>query len=506
MQASIWIQCVSGSGYCFGIYSPLLKSTQQYDQQTLGTVAFFKDIGANAGVIAGAIYSSSPTSGRPRLVLAAGAVQCFAGYFLMWLSVAGILRHPPVPLMCLFMFLAAHSLTFFNTADVVTSARNFSRDRGTAIGIMKGYLGLSGAILIQVHRTVNGGDPSYFLLLLSLLPTASALLLMYFVRVYPTNHENDGPSLNFFSLVALVTAAYLMTIIVLENILTLGSSVRIPTLLVLFIFLASPVIAALKGHSGGPAFVAEEAISEQRSLLDGSAGSSEAAEVGLGLEINLFQAVQTCEFWLLFIVMACGLGSGLATVNNISQIGSSLDYSSAETDTLVSLWSVWNFAGRFGAGYISDCFLRSRGYARPLFMSMTLAGMSAGHGLIASGLPGSLYVGYVVVGVCYGSQWSLMPTIASEIFGFRHLGTIFNAIAIASPCGSYLLSVRVVGYIYDLESYNRKCTGSHCFLLSFVIMAAVSLLGFGVSLALFFRTRKFYDQVLCARFRVLDES
>nr|XP_027122375.1 protein NUCLEAR FUSION DEFECTIVE 4-like [Coffea arabica] len=218
----------------------------------------------------------------------------------------------------------------------------------------------------------------------------------------------------------------------------------------------------------------------------------------LGAELNLFQAMRTVNFWLLFVAMICGMGSGLATINNISQIGQSLGYSTVERSTLVSLWSIWNFLGRFGAGYASDIFLHRRGWARPLLMALTLAAMTAGHVVIASGFSGNLFIGSVLVGVCYGSQWSLMPTITSEIFGVRHLGTIFNTIAVASPIGSYVLSVRVIGYIYDRHATGEEntCYGKYCFMSSFFILASVTVLGFLVALALFFRTRRFYSQLL----------
>lgn len=61
--ASIWIQCSNGATYAFGIYSPILKSTQAYDQSTLDTVSVFKDIGANAGVLSGLLYAAV-VSGR----------------------------------------------------------------------------------------------------------------------------------------------------------------------------------------------------------------------------------------------------------------------------------------------------------------------------------------------------------------------------------------------------------------------------------------------------------
>uniref|UniRef100_A0A2N9H472 Integrase catalytic domain-containing protein n=1 Tax=Fagus sylvatica TaxID=28930 RepID=A0A2N9H472_FAGSY len=114
---------------------------------------------------------------------------------------------------------------------------------------------------------------------------------------------------------------------------------------------------------------------------------------------------------------------------------------------------------RVGTGYLSDYLLQTRGWTRPLLMAITLATMAVGHIVIASGFPGILYMGSILVAICYGSQWSLMPTITSEIFGVRHMGTIFNTIGtifntigLASPVGSYIFSVRVIGYIYDKAS------------------------------------------------------
>jgi MFS family permease len=221
--------------------------------------------------------------------------------------------------------------------------------------------------------------------------------------------------------------------------------------------------------------------------------------------MNLLQALCSVNFWLLFIAMFCGLGSGLAMINNISQIGESLGYTATERNSLVSLLSIWNFLGRFGAGFVSDIFLHRGGWARPLFVAVTLAIMTIGHIIVAAGFSKNLYLGSVLVGVAYGSQWSLMPTITSEIFGVAHMGTIFNTIAIASPVGSYTFSVRVIGFIYDKvgSGENNTCFGSRCFMLSFMIMASVAFFGVLVALLLFFRTRRFYKSVVFRRLQNL---
>ncbi|XP_059642093.1 protein NUCLEAR FUSION DEFECTIVE 4-like [Cornus florida] len=537
--ASIWIQCSSGASYAFGIYSSVLKSSQGYDQSTLDTVSVFKDIGANVGVLSGLLYTAvsaprsrrrSPISVGPWLVHVAGAIQCFAGYFFIWLAVIGAVHTPPVSVMCIFMLIAAHAQTFFNTANVVTAVRNFPDYGGTIVGIMKGFLGLSGAVLIQVYQSLFKGNPSIFILMLALLPTLVSLLFMCLVRTYEIRSLHDKKHLNGLSVVALVVAAYLMILIILENVFTLPFWVRVLTFVVLLLLLVSPLRIAIQAQRED-SWRLSQTLSTERSPLIDDPESTESkkfseAEVPthyhdrpadsshekatssdtmlqIGGEMTLLQAMSTINFWLLFVAMVCGMGSGLATINNISQIGESLGYKTVEKNTLVSLWSIWNFLGRFGAGYLSDIFLHKKGWARPLLMAITLATMTAGHIVIASGFSGNLYVGSVLVGVCYGSQWSLMPTITSEIFGVLHMGTIFNTIAIGSPVGSYILSVRVIGYIYDKEASGKgnSCYGTHCFMLSFFILASVSFFGFLVALILFFRTRRFYTMVVLERIR-----
>lgn len=154
VAASIWIQWSCGASYTFSIYSPILKSTQRYDQSTLDTVSVFKDIGANFGILSGLLYSAvapysrsgvpgSPTKskwtslGGPWVVIAAGAVQCFVGFMFIWASVVGLIDPPPVPVMCFFAWLGSNGQTFLNTTDVVTGLRNFPKYSGTIVGIMK---------------------------------------------------------------------------------------------------------------------------------------------------------------------------------------------------------------------------------------------------------------------------------------------------------------------------------------------------------------------------------
>ncbi|XP_010509767.1 PREDICTED: protein NUCLEAR FUSION DEFECTIVE 4 [Camelina sativa] len=446
--------------------------------------------------------------GGPWVVVFVGLVQWFLGFFFIWASVVGLIAPPPVPLMCLFVFLAGHSLPFFNTANVVTAARNFSHYGGTAVGIMQGFLGLSGAILIQLYHAVCGGEgnPATFILLLAVVPTFVIFLTMPFVRVYETVTTSEKKHLNGLSVISLIIAAYLMVIITVENVLGLSRSMQILSFILVLLLLASPLLVAVRALREETQTLSplDRPVLDTSALLDPpSLKLLVCADLDHVVveDSNILEAMSTMNFWLLFVAMLCGMGSGFATINNMRQIGESLHYSPVQLNSLVSLWSIWNFLGRFGAGYVSDIFLHKHSWPRPIFMAITLSIMAVGHIVVASGLQGSLYFGSVLIGMAYGSQWSLMPTITSEIFGIRHMGTIYFTISIAGPIGSYVLSVKVIGYFYDkvASEHDNSCFGSQCFRTSFMIMASVAVFGSLVASVLFFRTSKFYKRLVAKR-------
>ncbi|WJZ89572.1 hypothetical protein VitviT2T_008782 [Vitis vinifera] len=54
-----------------------------------------------------------------------------------------VTHRPAVPLVCLFVFTAAHTHAFFNTADDVTAVQNLPYYDGSIVGIMESFLGLN---------------------------------------------------------------------------------------------------------------------------------------------------------------------------------------------------------------------------------------------------------------------------------------------------------------------------------------------------------------------------
>lgn len=130
--------------------------------------------------------------------------------------------------------------------------------------------------------------------------------------------------------------------------------------------------------------------------------------------------------------------------------------------------------------------------------------MALGYIAMAMALPGSLYIGSMLVGICYGVRLTITPAAASELFGLKYYGLLYNILILNLPIGSFLFSGLIAGYLYDVEATSvpgggNTCIGAHCFMLVHVIMALASVLGFGLDLLLAVRTNKIYSKICLER-------
>lgn len=118
--------------------------------------------------------------------------------------------------------------------------------------------------------------------------------------------------------------------------------------------------------------------------------------------------------------------------------------------------------------------------------------------LLALAFSGTLYVSTALLGVCYGFQYNLMVPTASELFGLRHFGIIYNFILLGNPVGALLFSGLLAGYVYDAEASKQgssTCLGAECFRLTFLFLAGMCGLGTILSLVLTIRIRPVYQML-----------
>ncbi|KAG4181025.1 hypothetical protein ERO13_A10G201066v2 [Gossypium hirsutum] len=514
MFASFLIMACAGATYLFGVYSKDIKLTLGYDQSTLNLMSTFKDLGANVGVLSGLLAEETPTW----FVLLVGALMNFTGYFMIWLAVTKTIATPKVWQMCAYICIGANSQNFANTGSLVTCVKNFPQSRGMMLGLMKGFVGLSGAIFTQIYYAIYGNDSKSLILLIGWFAAAISLVFVYNIRAMKISaHPNETKVLHEYLGIATVLALLIMALTIAQKKVPFSHAAYLFSGVAVCFIMFSPFFIAVREEFytwrnreqlTAPIRLVDEAPTlpetEMKSEIEyESMETKEASASGCssifkppkrGEDFSILQALFSIDMFLVFLGTFCGLGCTLTAADNLGQIGESL--------------------GVF-AGFVSEIILLKYKIPRPLIMSLVFLLASVGDLLIAFPWPGSVYLASLLLGFSFGAQQTLLFTIVSELFGLKYYATLFNCAQLSNPLGSFVLNVRIVGKLYDKEALKQlaakgmtrsmvkelTCIGKQCYRLSFSILAATNTFGSIVILVLVLRTHKYYGGDIYERFR-----
>ncbi|KAH6779296.1 Major facilitator superfamily protein [Perilla frutescens var. hirtella] len=538
LGAAVWVQIAAGNAYNFPLYSHSIKSVLGFNQRQLALLGVANDIGENVGLLPGLVCNKFP----PWVVLLIGALACFFGYGVIWLALSRTVVSLPYWALWFALCIATNSNAWFTTGVLVTNMRNFPLSRGTVAGILKGYGGLSAAVYTEVYSVLLGSSSSKLLLFLTLGVPAICLVLMSLVRPC-TPASGDDPSEKghflFIQVSSVVLGIYVLTTTILDDVLSLSAPVSYSFLLVMVLLLMAPLVIPVKmtlypsnrsksallsqdnpNNNAEPllepnpsaaslgSFYEVDSTSEVDMLLAvGEGAIKKKKRPRRGEDFTFAEALVKADFWLLFLVYFVGVGSGVTVLNNLAQIGIAQDMK--DTKILLSLFSFCNFAGRLGGGVISEYLVRSRAIPRTIWMTITQAVMVVTYLLFASGLHGTLFAATSLLGICYGFQFSIMVPTASELFGLKNFGLIFNFISLGNPLGAYLFSSLLAGYLYDNEAarqHSKTCLGPDCFRVMFVVLAGVCVVGIMLSIVLTMRIKPVYRMLYAGGSFRLPES
>ncbi|XP_016467310.2 protein NUCLEAR FUSION DEFECTIVE 4 [Nicotiana tabacum] len=563
--AAMWIQTCAGIGYLFGSISPTIKKSLNYNQRQIARLGVAKDLGDSVGFLAGTLCEILPLWAA----LLVGAIQNFVGYGWVWLIVTS--RAPSLPLwaMCILIFIGTNGETYFNTAALVSCVQNFPKSRGPVVGILKGFAGLGGAILTQIYAVIHSPNHASLIFMIAVGPAMVIIALMFIIRPVGGHKQvrpSDGLSFSFIYSICLLLASYLMGVMLVEDLIDLSHIVITIFTAILFILLAIPIVIPIcssffqdprepveegllseskkqetgkSEHGDGHEIIFSEVEDEKPKEVDALPASerqkriaqlqaklAQAAAKGAvrikrrrgphrGEDFTLMQALIKADFWLMFFSLLFGSGSGLTVIDNLGQISQSLGYDN--THVFVSMISIWNFLGRIGGGYFSEIIVRGYAYPRHAAMAVAQAIMAIGHFFFAMGWPGAMHIGTLLVGLGYGAHWAIVPAAASELFGLRNFGALYNFLTLANPAGSMVFSGVIASSIYDMEAAKQaneyrgtesnlasvlssflsvdeplKCEGAICFFLTSMIMSGLCIIAVVLSMILVHRTKIVY--------------
>lgn len=270
------------------------------------------------------------------------------------------------------IFVGTNGETYYNTASLVSCIHNFPESRGPVVGILKGFSGLSGAILTQVYLMFTPSHDSSVILMVALGPPLVVLALLFVVRpVERSSRANSlADDLRFLAIYGfcVVLAVYLLGVLVLQSLVDVTQTVITASGAILVVLMVSPVLVPfasvfLSGNNAATSVKPGEGNStsvdpnEVKTLIERSEVSQEKRRAPcIGEDFTLLQALGQIDFWLIFMSLVLGVGSGITVIDNLGQICYSLGYSN--TKVFVSLISISNFLGRVAGGYFSELIIR----------------------------------------------------------------------------------------------------------------------------------------------------
>ena len=155
---------MAGTTYAFGIYSDLLKTNLGFSQGGLDVIASVGNTGLYMSLLGGMLLDRYGL----HFVIYLGGFFIFTGFLYIWLAVEGYVP-ADISSVSVFFFLSQFGVCCHISSAVTMAIRLFPPEvRGSAVGLAKGYFGLSSAVLSDFSGGYFSNSKSYFILFVAI--------------------------------------------------------------------------------------------------------------------------------------------------------------------------------------------------------------------------------------------------------------------------------------------------------------------------------------------------
>jgi len=178
-----------------------------------------------------------------------------------------------------------------------------------------------------------------------------------------------------------------------------------------------------------------------------------------GKDVGTGEMIRTPSFYLLFILFAISSASGLMIIGHAAKIVQ-VQAGWEGGFLLVIFLSLFNTLGRFLGGAISD----KVGRTKTLIIILITQALNMFLFVFYAGVP-AMALGIMLQGFCYGSIFSVLPALTSDLYGLKNFGANYGTVFLAWGIGG------IIGPLTAARVFDT--TGAY--VISYLIACALSL-------------------------------
>jgi MFS transporter, OFA family, oxalate/formate antiporter len=145
---------------------------------------------------------------------------------------------------------------------------------------------------------------------------------------------------------------------------------------------------------------------------------TQISDARTNVDVATSQMLRAPTFWALWIAYCLGATSGLMVISQLVPFACSAGHSAAVAALAITVGAIGNAVGRIFSGWISDHI----GRLNALRIALLLSAMTMPLLFLRRQDVALFYVLLGIVYFCYGTQFSVYPSLSADSFGTRRMG------------------------------------------------------------------------------------
>jgi len=187
-----------------------------------------------------------------------------------------------------------------------------------------------------------------------------------------------------------------------------------------------------------------------------------------GKDVPPGDMLKTPSFYLMFFLFAISSASGLMIIGHAAKIVQ-IQASWEGGFLLVIVLSIFNTLGRFLGGSISDKI----GRTMTLIVILAIQAVNMLLFGVYSSIP-TVAIGILAAGFCYGSIFSVMPALTSDLYGLKNFGANYGTVFLAWGIGG------IIGPMTAASIFDKTGAYDTSFLIACALSVAALIIVFGI--------------------------